>query len=153
MEFRVLGPMEVAEGGRLLDIGPRMPRAILAVLLIETNRVVSLDRLIDQLWGAEPPAKATGALQVYISNLRRVLEPARRLRSPPRVLVTRPPGYVLPIENDCFDVAWFEGLAAEGRALLRADQPLAASAVLRQGLALWRGEPLCRARFRGVPSA
>ncbi len=71
MEFRVLGPMEVSEGGCLLDFGPRMPRAILAVLLVDANRVVSLDRLIDQLWGENPPAKATSAVQVYISNLRR----------------------------------------------------------------------------------
>ncbi|MGH3940938.1 MAG: BTAD domain-containing putative transcriptional regulator [Pseudonocardiaceae bacterium] len=147
MEFRVLGPMEVVEGGRLLDIGPRMPRAILAALLIEANRVVSLDRLIDQLWGEVPPAKATGALQVYISNLRRALEPARRSGTAPRVLVTRPPGYVLLVEKDCFDVTRFEGLAAEGRALLRADQPSAATVVLRQGLALWRGEPYAELAF------
>lgn len=54
MEFRVLGPVEVSEGGRLLDIGPRMPRAILAALLVEANRLVALERLIDWLWGSNP---------------------------------------------------------------------------------------------------
>ncbi|MGQ0777930.1 MAG: BTAD domain-containing putative transcriptional regulator [Pseudonocardiales bacterium] len=147
MEFRVLGPMEVSEGGRLLDIGSRMPRAILAALLVEANRVVSLDRLIDQLWGEVPPAKATGALQVYISNLRRVLEPARRSGTSPRVLVTRAPGYLLRVETDCVDVARFEGLAVEGRGLLRAGKPLAARDVLREGLALWRGEPYAELAF------
>src|SRR5262245_11215355 len=108
MEFRVLGPVEVWDGPRLVDIGPRMPRAVLAMLLLDANRVVSQDRLIDGLWGAEPPPQATGTLQVYISNLRRVLEPERARGTTPRVVVTRAPGYAIRVEPGALDVDRFE---------------------------------------------
>jgi DNA-binding SARP family transcriptional activator len=95
VQFRILGPMEVVAGSRPVDTGSPKQRAVLAMLLIEANRVVSLDRLIDQLWGHEPPARATGSLQVYVANLRRALEPDRPARAPAEVLVTQPPGYLL----------------------------------------------------------
>ena len=75
MEFRILGPLEVAEGGRLLELGRPKQRAVLAILLVHANRTVSLEHLVDELWGDEPPAQAIASLQAYVSHLRRLLEP------------------------------------------------------------------------------
>jgi DNA-binding SARP family transcriptional activator len=82
MEFRILGPLDVREGGRALAIGGPKQRALLAVLLLHANEAVSSERLIDQLWGDEPPESATKALHFYVSHLRKVLEPDRPLGSP-----------------------------------------------------------------------
>ncbi len=71
VEFRILGPLEVLDGGRVVEVGGPKQRAVLAALVIDVGKVVSLDRLIDELWGDQPPARATGTLQAYISNLRR----------------------------------------------------------------------------------
>lgn len=133
--------MEVWDGPRLVDIGPRMPRAVLAMLLLDANRVVSQDRLIDGLWGEDPPAQPTGTLQVYISNLRRVLEPERGRGKSPRVLVTRAPGYVLQVDAGALDAARFEAAVIEGRALWTAGQPGPTREVLRRALSWWRGAP------------
>ena len=141
MEFKVLGPMEVLEGGCRLDVGPRMPQAVLAILVINANRVVSVDRLIDQLWGDTPPATATPMLQGYVSRLRRALEPDRTPGTSARVLVTQPPGYVLRTPTDAVDSERFETLTREGLAALAQGRPTAAGEALRRGLALWRGAP------------
>jgi DNA-binding SARP family transcriptional activator len=77
MDVRLLGPFEVACGGGRLDLGSRKQRAVLVDLAIHANRVVSLDQLIDDLWGEVPPPRAVGSLHAYVSNLRRVLEPDR----------------------------------------------------------------------------
>src|SRR2546421_12307328 len=77
VEFGILGPLEVLRDGQAVEVGATKQRALLAVLLIHANRVVSIDRLVDDLWGAEAPARATNTVQVYISALRRVLEPER----------------------------------------------------------------------------
>jgi len=76
VEFRILGPLEVAVGGRLLELGRPKQRAVLAILLVHANRTVSLEHLVDELWGEEPPAQAIASLQAYVSHLRRLLEPA-----------------------------------------------------------------------------
>ena len=118
-------------------------RALLALLLLEPGRVVSVDRLIDQLWHGEPPAAATSTLQAYVSNLRRVLEPNRTAGAPATVLVTRPPGYVLDIAPEQVDAARFE------RNITVGDRGAASSAgsttppsSSRTRLSLWRGQPL-----------
>ncbi|MDQ3979219.1 MAG: AfsR/SARP family transcriptional regulator, partial [Actinomycetota bacterium] len=138
-EFRVLGPLEVRRAGQVLDLGRPKQRAVLAVLLIEANRVVALDRLIDLLWGDEPPPRAIGALQVYISGLRRVLEPLRPARSPAQVLITQPPGYVLRLDPAQLDACQFEARAAHGHNLLVEGRPTAAAQALTEALDLWRG--------------
>src|SRR5919198_1179871 len=142
MQYRILGPLEVADGPRLLDLGGPKQRAVLAALLVEANRVVSLDRLIDELWEDEPPPRATASLQAYISNLRRELEPDRAPRSPARVLVTQPPGYLLRVDPDDIDASRFEALVARGRGLLEAEDPQAALTALSNALRLWRGPAL-----------
>src|SRR6478736_4373881 len=105
MRFRVLGPLEVTDPeGTALDLGSPKLRALLTLLLLDAGRVVPLDRIIDQLWGDEPPASATGTLQSYVSHLRRLLEPERGPRQPATVILTRPPGYVAQADEDDLDL-------------------------------------------------
>ena len=143
MEVGILGTLEVTdEGGRRLDLGAPRQRAVFAILVVYLNQVVSIDRLVDELWGESPPSAATASLQAYVSNLRRVLEPGRKPRTPAAVLVTEPPGYALRVPPDRLDAVRFERLAAEGRAALVAGDAAAAVAVLGAALELWRGEAL-----------
>jgi DNA-binding SARP family transcriptional activator len=142
VQFRILGPLEVLDGQRRVELGRPKQRALLAVLLVHANQVVPLDRLIEELWGEQPPAQATASLQAYISNLRRALEPARPIRTPPRVLVTQPPGYRLVVESGDLDAARFVALAEEGHGLLEEERPAEAVQVLREALGLWRGPAL-----------
>ena len=107
MEFRLLGPLEVVEHDRVLAVGGGKQRALLAVLLLHANEVVSNDRLLDDLWGSSPPATATKSIQVYVSRLRKELGDAR--------LITRMPGYLLRIDRSELDVARFEQLVGEAR--------------------------------------
>jgi DNA-binding SARP family transcriptional activator/tetratricopeptide (TPR) repeat protein len=130
MEFRILGRLEVSEPGRAIEIAGSKQRALLAILLVNANRVVSTDRLIDGLWEDEPPETAAKALQVHVSQLRKVLGPGR--------LVTRSPGYLIQVGEGELDLARFEGLVESARGAAG----VAASAALREALRLWRGPPL-----------
>jgi hypothetical protein len=111
MEFRILGPLEVLEAGRSLQIPGGKARALLAILLLNANEVQSTDRLIDLLWGEDPPATADKALQVHVSQLRKALTDARAPNSP---IHTRPPGYVLALEAHQLDLLQFLQLVDEG---------------------------------------
>jgi len=142
VDFRILGPLEVVGEGRALDLGRPKQRALLAMLLLSPARVVSADRLVEDLWGGEPPADPSGALQVQVSRLRQVLGPG--------LVESRRPGYVLAVEPAAVDAVRFEGLAAQGTAALAAGRPDAA-ALLAQALALWRGPAL--AEFADRPFA
>ncbi|GAA3100876.1 hypothetical protein GCM10020001_017170 [Nonomuraea salmonea] len=143
LEFRLFGPLEVTGGDRIvLDLGTRKQRALVAMLALEPGRVVSLDRLIDELWAGEPPAGATRTLQAYIAHLRRVLEPGRPPRTPPGVLLTRDPGYLLAIAPGQVDLWRFTAWADEGRAALAQGAHERAAGVLGRALDLWRGDPL-----------
>ena len=93
MEFRVLGPLEVRRDGHPVTLGGTKQRTLLAILLLDANRVVSSDRLIDALWGGEAPGTAAKALHVHVSQLRKSLEPGRPPGSANSVVVTQPPGY------------------------------------------------------------
>jgi DNA-binding SARP family transcriptional activator len=135
-EFRLLGPLEVlAADGEPLALGGQKQRAVLALLLLRANRVVSTDFLIDALWGENPPRTATTSLQNSISALRKVLGAS--------ALVTRAPGYSLVVPEDSYDLARFEHLVTEARSL----EPEERSAQLREALALWRGDPLSDVGF------
>ena len=142
VQFRLLGPLEAQDGDRLVELGRPKQRALLAALLIHANHVVSLDRLIEELWGEDPPPQAAASLQTYVSNLRRALEPDRPARALSLVLVSQPPGYRLVVGAGDLDAARFAALAEEGHRLLEASRPRAAARVLREGLALWRGPAL-----------
>jgi DNA-binding SARP family transcriptional activator len=142
VEFRVLGPLEVRDNGEALALGGAKQRSLLAILLLNTNEVVSTDRLIDQLWGAQAPDTAAKALQVHVSQLRKVLEPGRRAGESGQLLQTRSPGYLLELEPEQLDLTRFERLAGEGREALAAGDGEAAAGKLREALSLWRGPPL-----------
>jgi DNA-binding SARP family transcriptional activator len=134
MEFRILGPLELWDGGHRVSLAGPKPRALLAVLLLHPNEVVPADRLIEGLWGEDSPERAAGALRVNVSRLRKAL--------PRDVLTTRSPGYVLRVEPDELDLHRFERLLDEGRSLLSRGFPADASERLRDALSLWRGPAL-----------
>jgi YVTN family beta-propeller protein len=133
LEFRILGPLEVLDNGGEISIRGRKLQALLALLLLHAPEVVSRDRLVDELWGDDPPATAAKTLQVHVSRLRRELGD---------IVVTTGGGYLIRIEPDALDLAQFERLVAEGRTAMAEEQPERASERLRQALALWRGPPL-----------
>ena len=134
LEFRILGPFEVSERGRPLDVGAGKQRALLALLLLREGEAVSSDRLIDALWGERPPASALNSIHVYVSQLRKALGNGH--------LETRGHGYLLSLEPERVDLARFESLLGKGRDLLSAGDAEGAAQALRAALALWRGPPL-----------
>src|SRR3954466_14001775 len=132
MEFRILGPLEVADGDSLIALAGAKQRALLAVLLLNANQVVSADRLIDELWGVDTPGSGRTALQVRVSQLRKALGRAGAL------VVTREPGYIVRLERDQLDLHRFEHLAGESDG----SEPAVAAEKLREALAVWRGPAL-----------
>lgn len=132
MQFRILGPLEVASGDSLLAIGGAKQRALLAILLLSANEVVAADRLVDELWGERPPESGRTALQVRVSQLRKTLGPAGAL------IVTREPGYVLRLEREQLDLHVFERLVGEAEGA----EAGTAHDRLHEALSLWRGPPL-----------
>lgn len=138
MHFRLLGPLEVEQEGRLLVLGSAKQRALLAILLLHGNEVVSRDRLVDELWGERPPASAPHSLDVYVSRLRKTLQ----ANGDERLLVTRAGGYLLQLEPDQLDLEQFERLLADGHRALAAGNYRRASERLDEALALWRGPAL-----------
>jgi DNA-binding SARP family transcriptional activator len=144
VDFRILGPLEVRANGDRLRLGGRKQRALLAVLLLNANEVVSRDRLIDVLWGEKPPPTASHTLDAYLSRLRKALasDGDGEVR-----LVTLAPGYVLRIAPDQLDLTRFQRLAADGQRALDAGEPELAAAKLRQAEALWHGRPLADLEF------
>jgi DNA-binding SARP family transcriptional activator/streptogramin lyase len=138
LEFSVLGPLEVRVDGRLATTGGTRQRALLAVLLLHANELVPTERLIEEVWGDDPPATAHKMVQVFVSRLRAALE-SDRLQN--RILLTRPSGYLLAVRPEELDLARFQALVGEARSIIELDSSRAA-AVLRSALALWRGAPL-----------
>jgi YVTN family beta-propeller protein len=134
MEFAVLGPVAARREGRELPLGGPKQRALLAMLLLRANEVVSRDRLIDGLWGERPPPTAAHTLDTYIARLRKTLGDGRVSR--------RAPGYVLHVEPGELDLERFETLYERGREELAQGQAAAAAETLRSALGLWRGPAL-----------
>ena len=132
MDFRILGPLEAHDGDLPLPLGGTRQRALLALLLLHANEVVSSDRLIDELWGGERLEDASKALQVAVSRLRRALEPGRSSGQASEVLVTRPPGYELRLAHGRLDLHRFDDLAAGGREALAAGDPALAAETTRR---------------------
>ncbi|GIH02985.1 hypothetical protein Rhe02_10520 [Rhizocola hellebori] len=148
-EYRVLGPVEVLGRRGKVSIKASRQRAVLASLLLEANRVVSIDRLIRQLWGDAPPARARNTVQSLVLRLRKAFAAAHPCQ-PNDVLVTKQPGYLLQVGAGQLDLASFDQLAAEGRAALLDGKPERAADSLGRALALWRGDPLSDAAGVGL---
>jgi DNA-binding SARP family transcriptional activator len=136
VEFRILGPLEVLQDGRALALPGARQRALLAMLLLHTGEVVSTERLVDAIWGEEPPDAGTTALRVRVSQLRKALG------ADAEVLVTRPPGYALEVPAEHFDLRRFERLTASADRAMTQQAPAEAVDSLGAALALWRGPPL-----------
>jgi peptide/nickel transport system substrate-binding protein len=134
MEFRILGALEVRDGGRRVPLGAGKQRATLAILLLHANQVVPTERLIDELWAESPPETARKAVHVYLTRLRKALGPQR--------IRTHDPGYVLELEPGELDLDRFQRLVRKARGLRAEGEPADAAATLRDALALWNGPPL-----------
>jgi DNA-binding SARP family transcriptional activator len=135
LDFRILGPTEVWDDGRQLQLGGPKQRAVLAVLLLDAGRVVSSDRLIDLLWGEQPPPTAATSLQNFISRLRKLVGAD--------VLATKAPGYRLEIAPHQLDLERFRRLVEEAKR----GPPHQRATKLREAQALWRGPPLADLAF------
>src|SRR6186997_1253879 len=144
MEYRILGPLEIGLNGSSFTIKGRKPRALLALLLLHRNEVVPAERLIDDLWGENPPATAANTLQVYVSQLRKLVEGE---------LVRDGPGYSLQVEPDGLDAERFERLAGEAASALGRGNYVEASELLVEALALWRGPPLVDVHYESFAQA
>jgi predicted ATPase/DNA-binding SARP family transcriptional activator len=134
LEFRILGPLEVLRDEVALEVGPRKHRALLALLLLSANRVVSAERLIEELWAGRPPAGAAKTLRSYVSRLRAAVGA--------QVVRSRAPGYLVEIDPEQLDACRFERLLDEGRNARARGDAAEAAACLREGLALWHGGAL-----------
>jgi YVTN family beta-propeller protein len=134
LEIRILGSLEAVRDGAPIPLGGPKQRAVLAVLVLHANEVVARDRLVDEVWGDDPPPTVDNTLQVYVSRLRRLLGDG--------ALVRERHGYALKVDTAQIDAPRFERLAHEGRAALDAGAPARAADHLREALSLWRGPAL-----------
>jgi DNA-binding SARP family transcriptional activator len=132
MEFRILGPLEVLEGDRTLEVSGQRQRSLLALLLLNANQVVSSSRLIEELWAGEASESHAGALHASVSRLRKSLGPGAELLAAP------PVGYLIKLAPGQLDLDRFELLVQEAGD----SEPQAAAEKLREALALWRGPAL-----------
>ncbi|KAA9381899.1 AAA family ATPase [Microbispora cellulosiformans] len=140
MRLNVLGPMELVVAGQAVPLGPPKQRALLALLVMQADRVLPADLLADRLWSGSPPGSAQGSIQVYVSNLRRCLEPGRKARTPSAVLVSAVDGYGLMTGGLDLDTRDFDALVSTGSGHLGEGRNEEAVAVLAEALALWRGD-------------
>lgn len=138
MEFCILGHLEVSANGRPVQLGGARERTVLAMLLLEADHVIPVERLIDAVWGDDPPATSRGQIQICISNLRR-----RILAGGGEDLIeTRRPGYLLRVPAGTLDLHRFEAEVLKGQATLTAGDPAGSAHILRDALQLWRGPAL-----------
>ena len=139
MQFRLLGPVQAWDGDERIDLGGAKQRALLALLLLNANRIVRRAQVVDWLWGTQPPRTAEKLVHEYVSRLRRALRRCSTAGPPSQRLRTQPSGYLLQVEPDELDLDRFEQLADQAQQLI-ADRDLElASKILRQALSLWDG--------------
>ncbi|MFI6180068.1 BTAD domain-containing putative transcriptional regulator [Nonomuraea sp. NPDC051191] len=146
MRLNVLGPMELVVAGQAVPVGPPKQRALLALLVMHAGRVLPADLLADRLWSGDPPPSAQASLQVYVSNLRRRLEPDRRPGTTPAVLVSAADGYGLMTAGLALDTADFGTLVSAGSGHLAGGRHEQAADALTEALDLWRGDPYADVR-------
>ncbi len=138
MEFRILGPLSVHHENTELDLGKPREQVLLSLLVVYANRVVSTDRIVDELWGDDPPFDPVHTIHVYVSRLRQALQQS----GASQVIHTQRPGYLLLVDADDVDSLRFERLANEGHNAMRRGEPDVARDKLLEALSLWRGPPL-----------
>ncbi|MFG1920211.1 BTAD domain-containing putative transcriptional regulator [Micromonospora sp. NPDC048898] len=139
MRYEILGPLRVTDDGGSHFISARKVQVLLALLLVRSRQIVSIDDAIGEIWGEESPRRATAGVHVYISQIRKFLARPGRPDSP---VVTRPPGYLLQLDDDEFDVHLFQALLHSGRGHLKARRATEAVSAFESALALWRGPVL-----------
>jgi DNA-binding SARP family transcriptional activator len=135
MEFRLLGPVEAWNGGKQVRLGGAKPRALLTALLLDHGRIVPVERLIEAIWGEDPPTTVRAVLQTYVASLRRSLEGAGMTG----VIVSHRVGYCAEVPTGVLDLQVFERLLGEGRQAVRETRYAEAGKSLRAALTLWRG--------------
>lgn len=145
LEFRILGPLEVVGENGPVRLGGAKQRAILAILLLSANRVVSVDRLADDLYAGAAPVTALKQVQRHVSDLRKLLGPV--------AIETRSPGYLLRVAGEGLDLAIFERLTAEANDSLLDGEARRAAELLRRALDLWRGPPLADLAYESFAQA
>jgi YVTN family beta-propeller protein len=145
IDVRILGSLGVTIDGRPVSVGGGKQRLVFAALLLRRGEPVSVDQLIDLVWDERPPANAVKSIQVYVSQLRKELGPDR--------IATEGGGYLLRVQRGALDSERFEDAAARGDAELAAGDAGRALTTLREGLALWRGEPLAEFRYEAFAQA
>jgi DNA-binding SARP family transcriptional activator len=131
-----MGPLRVCDDDGLHSIGATKIQIALAVLLVRADQIVSVDQLMEEIWGEEPPRRASAGIHVYVSQIRKFLHRPGRADSP---LLTRAPGYLLRLGSDEVDFRRFEELVKQGRQDARDHQYEQAAAVFTEALSLWRG--------------
>ncbi|MFC8147387.1 BTAD domain-containing putative transcriptional regulator [Streptomyces paradoxus] len=149
VEFHALGPVEAMVSGRTVDLGAPKQRTLLALLVSQAGRQVTTDVILEALWEGKPPPSAMTSLQVYVANLRKVLEPGRAPRTQATVLRTCARGYVLDADAVDVDVQRFIAHAEAGRQARDRDDPHQTLHECDAGLALWRGQ--AHAEVSAVP--
>jgi len=142
VDFRILGPLEVTGTSGTIVLPAARQRTILGVLLLHPNEVVSQAQLADELWGERKPPSAAKLVQTYIGKLRSALESA--------VIETRPPGYLLRLDEEGLDAARFRRLVGDARGLTEAGQPMQAASRYCEALLLWRGPALANVSFESL---
>lgn len=139
MRYEVLGPLRVTDGGAERVLKAHKVSLLLATLLVRADQEVSTDQLTAEIWGENPPRRATAGLHVYVSQLRKFLQRPERPDSP---VVTRAPGYLLRVGDDELDLRVFQGLVETARGHARQERHQDCVDVLREALGLWRGPAL-----------
>jgi DNA-binding SARP family transcriptional activator/tetratricopeptide (TPR) repeat protein len=138
----VLGPLEAWRAGGQAGLGPVRQRAVLGLLAITPDELVSRESVIDALWGEDPPATAVNLVQAHVSKLRRILDPGRSPRGGAGLLVSVGTSYRLRVTADQLDLLAFEQIAGRARALRMCGDAAAACGLYERALGLWRGTPL-----------
>ena len=148
VNFDILGPIGIRDAdGREIRIPAGLERSLLVLLLINRGEVVSIDRIVEALWGERAPETAVKAVQGYVSHLRRILEPDREAGGRDGILFTRAPGYALRADADAVDATRFERLTSGGSRALEEGAVAEAAVAFEEALGLWKGPALAEFAF------
>src|SRR5690349_9779569 len=151
LRVRILGRLDACDGDAEIDLGGRRQRAVLAVLVLARGEIVPAERIADCLWGADLPGNVSGAVQSYVSHLRRRLQPDGVPRSRRGIIASAGSGYAVRLPPDAVDAWWFERLVRDAGTASTAGEPQRAAELLTEALELWRGPAL--SEYAGEPWA